>query len=272
MLHVRNVALLIALAGCTPSTPSTVASSEISVRTGTAEASAADPVVPVRVSKPQARAPMPTEAQILAEIARAASSDSMPEALPEFWVGHVYELQGVRHYTGFAYFSGADAAPDTKAVLAQASFIDTGTAAPDWKHVVTQASAGEFGARGRALAVDSNRSIQSFPIADGRLLLAIPVDGPIEQGVVPKLYEILLRSSDGRWIPAGPIEAGWDDSAGCDEGRAFPCSPAQGELRFTRRDGVWPDIVVELTRALPSSKQTHHYRFDERHAIYVSSD
>lgn len=272
MLHVRNFLLLFALTGCTPSIPATAASSGGTVTTGTADVSGASPSAPARVAKSQAQAGVPSQAQTLAQITRASSSESMPEAAPEFWVGRAYELNGVHHYTGFAYFAGPDAAPDTKALLAQSTFIAVGTGASAWKHVVTQAAAGEFGARGGALAVDSSRAMHSFPTADGRLLLAVPVDGPIEQGVVTKAYEVLLRSSDGRWSPAGTIEAGWDDSAGCDEGRAYPCAPAQGALRFAQGHGAWPDVVVELTRTRPTSMQAHRYRFDERRAVYVSSD
>ena len=215
-----------------------------------------------------AQAMTPPDAQrVVDEILKAAPQDIAPGA-PEFWFGHSYTFRGVPHYTGFAYFPGTTA-PAATAVLADATFLASGTGrAATWAPVISEPDIGAVGGRGRAYGIDTGRQATSSTSRDGRLVLAIPVDGAIEQGVVPKLYEVLIRTPDARWHHAGTLDAGFDDSAGCDEGRAFRCAPVRGELKFDGPRASVPDILITLRTAGNEPPQSARYGFDPNTSTY----
>lgn len=230
------------------------------------------PVAPARV------AATPTAPAVLEAIYqdpgnRSASYEVGNGSRATYWFGHTYEVGSKRYYTGFAEQSpdrlGSDVQddpPSAKATLTQATFVST----PDnnWAFSGAQRFVGEVGARGRADAVDSTRSSIARRVAPGRLLLAVPTDSSIEQGTVQKNYELLLRAADGAWSHVGTVNAGQDDSAGCDEGRAFPCAPVTGRLSIDAGDGM-PTLRVELRPGTTgSAPRTVIYRFDSSTSIY----
>lgn len=101
------------------------------------------------------------------------------------------------------------------------------------------------------------------PIARGRFVLAIPTNAAVEQGTVQKNYEVLLRAADGSWSHAGTVNTGYDDSAGCDEGRVFPCAPVRGRMTFVPGDRGMPDLQVSLEPGSPHAPAarvvTYHF-------------
>lgn len=194
-----------------------------------------------------------------------------------FWFGHAYQVDGKRYYTGFVEQSpdhlgpGApeDDPPSAKATLTQATFVLRDSSA-GWKFVGAQRSIGEVGGRGHADAVDASREPLMQPIARRRLLVAVPTDAAIEQGTVQKNYELLLRTPDGAWSHVGTVNAGHDDSAGCDEGRAFPCTATTGRISFGSGGGDMPAIRVALQPVAPQAPaaQVLTYQFDPATSKY----
>lgn len=194
-----------------------------------------------------------------------------------YWFGYRYDVDGVPHFTGFVEQSpdrmGGDAnvdhAPAAKATLTQATFK-----APDmqtgWAFLGAQRSVGEVGARGRADAVDPARKPLAHRVGAGRLVVAVPTNASIEQGTVQKNYEVLLRTTDGMWSHAGTLQAGHDDSAGCDEGRAFTCTPIVGRLAYVGESGLMPLIRITLvpSDSTSSTPEVVTYRFDARTTTY----
>lgn len=210
---------------------------------------------------------LPDKQRVIDEIARNAPLDA-GTSTPEFWTGYSYAFEGVPHYTGFAYFPST--ATTEGATLGQATFLASGSKSPvTWETVVSEPGIATFGARGRAFGVDPERAIVSAKSTDERIVLAIPVDGAIEQGVVPKLYEVLFRTPDARWHYAGELDAGADDGAGCDEGRTYPCAPVRGTLHF-EAGARMPTIAIQLEGPGANETRTVRYRFDEGARVYAS--
>ncbi|WP_460830694.1 hypothetical protein [Lysobacter humi (ex Lee et al. 2017)] len=202
-------------------------------------------------------------------IARAGDATQAPSQTPELWAKDVYAVDGVQHFTGFAYFPG-NPEPTATAVLGQVTYLlSASKSGTKWKEVLAEPNIGSIGARGRAYAVDRGRPVVTAAIGAQHRVVAVPVDGAIEQGVVPKLYEILVRTADARWHHAGTLEAGADDSAGCDDGHAYPCAPIKGSIAFAPKQGGLPDIVVTLSgRGAPGAPR-EHYRYDPHTRQYT---
>jgi len=188
-----------------------------------------------------------------------------------FWYGHSYTTNDTRYFSGFAYQSPAhppgteevDDPPSAKATLTQATFRLENSR---WAKVVTQRDLGDLGARGRADSVDAKRSVQSYTVAPNQFVLAVPTDAQIEQGVVQKNYEILRHEPDGHWNYFGTIEAGTDDSAGCDGGRVFPCNAVSGKIAFVAAEGM-PEIRVTLDHG-GNAPEILTYRFSTEESSY----
>lgn len=194
-----------------------------------------------------------------------------------YWYGQAYDVAAQHYFTGFVaqspdhFGKAADAEdpPAARATLTQATF-KSGSAAEPWTVVAAQHSVGEFGARGQADGVDGSRKAEIFSIGSGRIVLAVPTDAPIEQGTVQKNYEVVVRASDGAWSYAGTVPAGVDDSAGCDQGRAFPCAAMRGRLEFVPGSSM-PDIEVTLQPLAPVKKSAGSklvYRLDPKSSLY----
>lgn len=194
-----------------------------------------------------------------------------------FWFGYAYQVDGRRQYTGFVeqspdHFgsdSAADDPPSAKATLTQATFV-IDNARAGWSFVGAQRSIGEVGGRGQADAIDPSRQPVMHVVSPTRLLLAVPTVAAIEQGTVQKNYELLLRGDKGAWLHIGTVNAGYDDRAGCDGGRAFPCTSMRGRLTFERGTGEMPSIRIALepnARDAPGAGMAT-YRFDPTTSSY----
>lgn len=224
----------------------------------------------------------PSPAQVLEAIFhtpgdRSSSYEIANGSWASYWHGRTYEVEGSRYFTGFAEQSPdhaadmeADDPPSAKAKLGQATFLSKDGA---WVLVGTQVAFGQVGGRGRADAVDKKRDAVVRAVGGGRILLAIPTDAAIEEGTVGKNYELFLRQTDGKWSHVGTVAAGSDDSAGCDDGRAFPCAPTTGRLEIPTSDGAMPGLTVTLTNggAKPGTPQQVIYRFDPNSSQYRST-
>lgn len=265
MYHGRSplLAFALTLTACSASAPPestdpVVASRDAAPRAVSASTRQTRPRAPLGASTRVPAPPGPDE--IVARLARAtATTNESPGQRPEYWTGHAYAVRGVPHYTGFAYASG-EANPMSTAVLGQVTYLASRTGAgASWREVLVEPSIGSVGARGRAYAPDARRAVVEHATADGTRVVAVPVDGAIEQGAVPKLYDILVRSIDARWHHAGTVDAGVDDSAGCDEGRAYPCAPVKGTLTFSPTPRGLPDITVHLIGAQGPASDRYHY-------------
>lgn len=269
MHHGRSLLLAVALTACSASTnPSSVELLPANGReSATAVATPALATAP-RTTDNTSRPAPPGPTEVVTWLSRAVANES-PDEAPVFWTGHAYTVRGVQHYTGFAYFGG-NAEPTSTAVLGQVTYLASKDGAT-WKEVLVEPNIGEVGARGRAYGIDPQRAVVEHAATDGQRLLAIPVDGAIEQGAVPKLYDILVRTPDARWHYAGNVDAGVDDSAGCDEGRAYPCAPVEGMLAFSPSRQRFPDVVVDLRGNGVQSPARERYRYDPATGRYTSS-
>ena len=207
---------------------------------------------------------------------RSASYEVDNGSWATYWFGHTYQVDGKPHYTGFVEQSpdrlGSEAAandpPSAPATLTQATFTADGT--PGWTFLGAQRAIGEIGSRGRADAVDRARTPVTHEIGPGRLLLAVPTNSAIEQGTVQKNYEMLMRAADGAWTHVGTVNAGHDDSAGCDGGRVFPCAPVSGRMTFEGGNGSVPSIHVALEPggSKADGARVVIYRFDPSTSTY----
>lgn len=231
---------------------------------------------PAEVAAPAAPAPATVLEAIFQDPGDRSSSYAVENGtLATFWFGQRYEVSGAAYYTGFVeqtpdHFDGSTGdPPSAKATLTQATFVAPGRSAT-WQFVGAQRFVGEVGTRGQADAPDPSRPALLRQIGSDRLLLGVPTNAAIEQGVVQKNYEFLLRGADGAWSHVGTINAGQDDSAGCDGGRVFPCAPASGRITFEQGGGDMPAITVRLEPGSSdrSSARTVTYRFDAVTSTY----
>lgn len=271
----RSLTLMLLLGACTaesgPTNPSPAPSP---ADTATA---------PRRTQHAAREAPSPPTAPMVIEAVfqnpgdRSASYEVDNGSWATYWYGHTYQVDGKAHFTGFVEQSpdrigtdpSAEDPPSAKATLTQATFTSD-AAHSGWTFVGAQRSIGEVGSRGRADAVDTERTPVTHEIAPGRLLLAVPTNAAIEQGTVQKNYEVLLRGAEGKWAHVGTINAGHDDSAGCDGGRVFPCAPVTGRMTFERDANGMPAIRVSLepgTAKAPAARVVR-YRFDTSTSTY----
>lgn len=267
---------LVALAGCSAASDQAAGSAPQTAAPNAAGQASG------RVKSVVSPASEPAPAQVLETIFhtpgdRSSSYEIANGSWASYWYGQTYEVEGNRYFTGFAEQSPehapgaeADDPPSAKAKLGQATFLNKDGA---WVSVGTQVGFAQVGGRGRADAVDKTRDVVVRAVAGGRMLLAIPTDAAIEEGTVGKDYELLLRQTDGKWGHAGTVAAGSDDSAGCDDGRAFPCAPVTGRLEIPPSDGAMPDITVTLIHGgpKPDGPQQVIYRFDPNSSQYRST-
>lgn len=281
MHYARSLLIAAALlAGACTRAPAARPRDASPVPTGAALSNAAQ--TPAADANPRAPVAPPTPGKVIEAIFEqpgdhSASYEVDNGSRATYWYGHAYETAGKRYFTGFVAQSpddfgktaDADDPPAAKATLTQATF-KAGSAAEPWVFVAAQHLVGEFGARGQADAVDASRNTEMFAIGPGRLVLAIPTDAAIEQGTVQKNYEVVVRAADGAWRYAGTVPAGVDDSAGCDQGRAFPCASARGRMKFVP-GATMPNIEVTLQLLAPSAQSVGSksvYRFDPKSSLY----
>lgn len=234
-----------------------------------------------RAEPPATEAAAPSPASVIEAVFqhpgdRSASYDVENGSRATYWFGYAYDVAGKRYYTGFVEQTpdhlganaDADDPPAAKATLTQATFVRNSSHA-DWDFVGAQRFVGEVGGRGRADAPDETRRAVLHDVSPGRFLLAVPTNAAIEQGTVQKNYEVLLRANDGAWAHVATVNAGVDDSAGCDGGRVFPCAGTTGHIEFvTTRD--MPSIRVTLSPQGNTSSREHTvtYTFDSASSTY----
>lgn len=199
-----------------------------------------------------------------------------------FWHGQQFTSNGQQYYTGFAWLSPAVFAtheqdypdPGQTAVLAHATFAFGGDAAQPWRWEGSELDIGHFGGYGRGNAVDSRRPVQTWPLSNGDLLLAVPTvyDTP---GATMRAVDILhfsavlpVQSDDRRWRHLGTLAAGSDNSSSCGEANPrIACRDVTGQLRI---DGEAGQGFPVLSVAFPENvhEETAHYRYDAQTKTY----
>ena len=200
-----------------------------------------------------------------------------------YWHGLQFQSQGKQYHTGFAWISPtdhgqqpADGYPDpgAQAVLAQATFVQTGSVNEPWRWEGSEPYIGVFGGDGRGNRVDSQRQQQQWPLANGDLLLAIPSSYDAA-GATMRTIEVLHFSAklpaavdDKRWRHLGTLEVGSDNSASCGEQNPrIPCRDVIGQLQFVATPGQeFPVLSVAFPEN--SSETTRQYRYDARTKTY----
>lgn len=180
-----------------------------------------------------------------------------------YWYGQEFDLDGRRHFVGFASRSNADDADaddeytlqEGRVAIAQATFQRTDAdGGLQWSLAGTDGYVGEFGRNDQAPGIDTARRPLVHDIGDGRLLLAVPtqdaVNGSTTRGFAMFLFDPDDRDSLGyrAWGYLGSIPAGEDNSAACSDGNVMPCIANAGELAFeAATPGALPALRVSFT-------------------------
>lgn len=283
-------ATLIAVAACNANTATTAEPSAAKDSTRPAKEA---PMPDASISTPA----VPTPGEAISAIFDTAGDGSSAYEVENgswahFWYGHRFELAGTQYYTAFVYQTpekyGKDPAedypdPDVQAAITQATFVleDDGKA-KRWNLVGAQRHIGDFGANEKGPTVDAQSKPETFRTADGHEVLSVPAWVSAPGGIRQQTAEVfLLTPSDLRWIHAGSLSLGEDNSADCESDAASrtPCARSEGTLRFEpSKQGAIPDVLVARTgtgidrqgqvRALDPRDAITRYRFDPQELRY----
>ncbi len=250
------------------------------------------------VATPATHAPAPSPNAVLAAIYKkdsggATSYDAGNGRWATYWYSYAFVLNDRHYLAGFAYDAptasddtGQASAPGNKVDLAVATYVNSATGT--WSLAGAERDIGEFGGSGKGNEIDEARKPQSYAMANGTLLLAVP-DWYLAEGTRINSYELFLfdpttvQAHGKRWNYLGDIDAGEDNSAACDEadGGKIACVKSIGSLSFAPQNGqAMPSVHVAMsgTRIGNTGKtQTLgaadgiDYRYDATKARYISS-
>lgn len=191
----------------------------------------------------------------------------------QYWYGHEFALDGQQYFTGFVYkTAGQSCDPGGDEIfglgdnveIAEATWkLDAGARGDVWSLVGSENDLGEFGANGKADAIDEYRKAVVHPVSTG-LIFAIPTTSLAAGGVEVRSFELfLLEKQSMHWSYIGYIVVGTANDAGCasdaDMRGLTPCSASVGTLEFKDGDsGYMPIIRVHMSGAtISDSVQTH---------------
>lgn len=184
-------------------------------------------------------------------------------ATVSYWLGHEFDLDGTRYFTGFTSKTndregeGGDseyALEDGRIAIGQATFRRVGgegSGKLEWAQVDTDGYVGEAGANDRADEIDDSRQVQDHQTGDGRYLLAVPTRA-FTNGVTSRMFALFLFDPNNvdalkfrSWGYLGSIAAGSENSAACSDGEVMPCVSSTGTLSFgPQADDGLPRIKV----------------------------
>jgi hypothetical protein len=211
-------------------------------------------------------------------------------AWAHYWYGHAFQLNGKQYFTGFVYKTanhyGKDAAselpnPDTKATIAQATFEKSSSS---WTMVTADRSIGEFGSSEKGDPISKTVSAQTFPLAGGNALLAVPTNASVGEGQYQQAAELfVLDAAKHSWNYVGRVATGANNADNCADlaknADLPPCWTYSGKLEFVAQAGSpMPSIHVAVQGTTygatggPVRKVTDadnaDYRFDAKTQTY----
>jgi hypothetical protein len=178
-------------------------------------------------------------------------------AWAHYWYGHAFEVNGKQYFTGFVYKTanhyGKDAGndlpnPETKATIAQATFEKSST----WTMVTADRDIGEFGGSEKGDPISKTGSAQTFQMANGNALLAVPTDATAGEGQNQQGAELfLLDATKHGWSYVGRIAVGQNNADNCADSTKNadlpPCWKYSGKLEFVAQAGnAMPAIHVVM--------------------------
>ena len=178
-------------------------------------------------------------------------------AWAHYWYGHAFQVNGKQYFTGFVYKTanhyGKDAGdnlpnPETKATIAQATFEKSST----WTMVTADRDIGEFGGSEKGDPISKTGSAQTFQMADGNALLAVPTDATAGEGQNQQAAELfLLDAKKHSWSYVGRIAVGENNADNCADSTKNadrpPCWKYSGKLAFVAQAGsAMPAIHVAM--------------------------
>ena len=179
-------------------------------------------------------------------------------AWAHYWYGHAFQLNGKQYFTGFVYKTanhyGKDAAsdlpnPQTKATIAQATFEKSSSA---WTMVTADRYIGEFGGSEKGDPISKTGSAQTFQLADGHALLAVPTNATAGEGQNQQGAELfLLDAKKHSWGYVGRVAVGEDNADNCADSAKNadlpPCWKYVGKIEFVAQAGSpMPAIHVAM--------------------------
>lgn len=211
-------------------------------------------------------------------------------AWAHYWYGHAFQLNGKQYFTGFVYKTanhyGKDAAndppnPQTKATIAQATFEKSSST---WTMVTADRYIGEFGGSEKGDPINKNGSAQTFQLADGNALLAVPTQASVGEGQNQQGAELfLLDAKKHSWAYVGRVAVGEDNADNCADSAKNadlpPCWKYSGKLEFVAQAASpMPSIHVAMqgttygaagsqVRKLTDADNAD-YRFDAKANVY----
>lgn len=211
-------------------------------------------------------------------------------AWAHYWYGHAFQLNGKQYFTGFVYKTanhyGKDAAndlphPETKATIAQATFEKSSS---NWTMVTADRYIGEFGASEKGDPISKAGNAQTFQLANGNALLAVPTNASVGEGQNQQGAELfLLDAKKHSWGYVGRVATGADNADNCADSAKNadlpPCWKSGGKLEFVAQAGnPMPSIHVAMqgttygaagnqVRKLTDADNAE-YRFDPKTQIY----
>jgi len=210
-------------------------------------------------------------------------------AWAHYWYGHAFQVNGKQYFTGFVYKTanhyGKDAGnelpnPETKATIAQATFEKSST----WTMVTADRDIGEFGGAEKGDPISKTGSAQTFQLANGNALLAVPTDATAGEGQNRQGAELfLLDARKHSWTYVGRIAVGENNADNCADSANNADLPAcwkySGKIEFVAEAGSpMPAIHVSMqgTTYGAATKQVRKltdadnadYRFDAKAGAY----
>jgi hypothetical protein len=211
-------------------------------------------------------------------------------AWAHYWYGHAFQLNGKQYFTGFVYKTanhyGKDAGsdlpnPETKATIAQATFEKSSSA---WTMVTADRYIGEFGGSEKGDPVSKTASAQTFQLANGNALLAVPTNASVGEGQNQQGAELfLLDARKHSWGYVGRVAVGENNADNCADtaknADLSPCWKYSGKIEFVAQAGSpMPSIHVAMqgttygaagnqVRKLTDADNAE-YRFDSKANAY----
>ena len=211
-------------------------------------------------------------------------------AWAHYWYGHAFQLNGKQYFTGFVYKTanhyGQDADnaqpnPETKATIAQATFEKS---AASWTMVTADRYIGEFGSSEKGDSIDKAASAQTFQLANGNALLAVPTTATVGEGQNQQGAELfLLDAKKHSWGYVGRVAVGENNADNCADTAKNadlpPCWRSSGKLEFVAQAGSpMPSVHVAMQGTTygaaggPVRKLTDadsaDYRYDAKANVY----
>lgn len=201
-------------------------------------------------------APTPDKKSVLADIYKKPIQEGTDNQLSDgryvsYWSGSQFTLNGKKYFVAFSDATPESEieypAPEDMVNISQATYELVGN---EWKLKAVQHDVGKFGSNNKAPMINSDQRTVASKGVKNNLMLATPSLMLAMSGTQLYFYEIFSFSiKDYQWKYLGSVQAGYDNSAGCDHeddsAIKTKCVRNTGTPLFTATENMnWPELKV----------------------------